>query len=129
MAHILVVDDDYSMRELLRLQLGSRGHEVSVAPDAIEAIKLLLATEVELVISDIDMPYLNGVEFVRAIAEDPKTCHVPVVFVTGMTDEATWVEAMRSGATGYLTKPVRTDELAREVEKALSGKVLRSPRI
>jgi CheY-like chemotaxis protein len=129
MPHVLVVDDDRSMRELLRLHLNARGHEVTVAPDAIEGIKALLETDIQLIISDIDMPYLNGVDFVRAVTADPKTHHVPVIFVTGVSDNETWLDAMRAGATGYLTKPVDVNELGREVDKALLGKVRRLPRL
>jgi CheY-like chemotaxis protein len=122
MARILIVDDDPAMREHLALLVRARGHVEMLAPDAVEAIKQLLHDPVDLVISDIRMPYLDGVEFLRAVMSDGRTCHIPVVFVTALNDEATWLEAMRAGAAGYLTKPVRSEELAREVDRALSGK-------
>jgi CheY-like chemotaxis protein len=119
MAHILVVDDERTARELARLTLESLGHSVTVAVDAVEAIKLLLVEDFELIVSDIAMPYLDGVEFLQAVVSDSRTSHVPVIFITALADEDTWLRAMRAGASGYLTKPVLGAELKREIERAL----------
>jgi DNA-binding response OmpR family regulator len=120
MARILVIDDDRSLRELLRMHLSAAGHSVQVTSDAAEAIRAMLAEDFELILSDISMPYMDGLELLKAIRGDAKTAHVPVVFLTGQTDDANWMEAMQSGATGYVTKPVKTKELLLEIEKALA---------
>jgi CheY-like chemotaxis protein len=121
MARILVVEDDRALREMVRLHLAARRHSVLCAQDAIEAIKALLAEEFELILSDINMPYLSGIDFLRAVRGDPKTSHVPVVFLTGKTDDETWAEATLAGADGYLTKPVRNEDLSAAIDKALAG--------
>jgi two-component system, chemotaxis family, chemotaxis protein CheY len=120
MARILVVDDDRSLRELLRMHLSGAGHSVKITCDAEEAIRAMLAEDFELILSDISMPYMDGLELLRAIRGDPKTSHIPVVFLTGHADDASWMEAMKSGATGYVTKPIKTKELVLEIDKALA---------
>jgi CheY-like chemotaxis protein len=121
MARILVVEDDRSLREMLRISLSARDHSVICVADAIEAIKALLGEPFDLVLTDITMPYLNGMELLRAIRGDPKTSHIPVVLLTGKSDDDTWAEATRAGAAGYLTKPARGEDLIDVIDKALSG--------
>jgi two-component system chemotaxis response regulator CheY len=121
MARILIVDDDPSLRELLRIHLSARGHSVLPAADATEAIRALLQDDFQLVVSDVDMPYLSGIELLRAIRGDEKTSHIPVVLLTGRGDDEVWREALLLGAAGYLTKPVAADELQTMIERALKS--------
>lgn len=120
MARILVIDDDRSMRELLRMHLSGARHSVLTTSDAEEAIRALLREEFDLILSDISMPYMDGIELLKAIRGDLKTAHIPVVFLTGQADDASWMEAMKSGATGYVTKPIKIQELLLEIDKALA---------
>src|SRR5882672_1734518 len=85
-ASILVVDDDESIRELLRLHLSAAGYEVHVAADAIAAGHLVLRSPPDLIISDISMPYMNGFEFVEALKADQSLPYIPVIFLTSMED-------------------------------------------
>jgi CheY-like chemotaxis protein len=118
MARILIVDDDAFTRELLRIQLVKDGHSVKEAKDATEALRALLQSDFELVFTDINMPYMDGVELAKAIMGDPKTRHVPVIVLTGSADQAAFERAERLG-TRLMTKPVQGDELLSEVRKAL----------
>jgi CheY-like chemotaxis protein len=106
---VLVVDDEKSMRELLRLHLANEGYEVAVAEDAVVAGHLILQNKFDLVIVDVQMPYMNGYEFVGALKSDPETRDIPVVFLT--TDDNVASQATKLGAAAYLKKPVMSDRL------------------
>jgi CheY-like chemotaxis protein len=108
-ASILVVDDDESIRELLRLHLSSAGYEVRVAEDAIEAGHMVLASPPDLIVMDVLMPYMDGFEFVAALKADNTLPYIPVIFVTQVEDGE--YRGRELGAVGYLTKPVRADQL------------------
>jgi len=108
-AKILVIDDDDAMRELLKLHLRNNGYEVLAAEDAIVAGHLVIDEKPDLLIVDVQMPYMNGYEFVSALKSDPTTRHIPVVFLT--TDDNVGEYARKLGAAAYLNKPVIADRL------------------
>ena len=108
-ASILVVDDDESIRELLRLHLSSAGYEVQVAADAIVAGYIVLKAPPDLIITDVNMPHMDGFEFVAALKADNTLPYIPVIFVTQVEDGE--YRGRELGAVGYLTKPVRADQL------------------
>jgi len=118
-ATILIVDDDESIRELLRLHLSSAGYEVSVAEDAIAAGYLVLRSPPDLIISDVNMPHMDGFEFVAALKADKTLPAIPVIFLTSV-EEGDY-RGKHLGAVGYLTKPVRADDLLFMVAKHVSG--------
>lgn len=118
-ASILVVDDDESIRELLRLHLTSAGYEVRVAEDAIAAGYEILRSAPDLIITDIAMPHLDGFEFVAALKADKTLPYIPVIFLTS-TDDGDH-RGKELGAVGYLTKPVRADHLLSMVAQHVPG--------
>ncbi len=122
MATILIVDDDESIRELLRLHLGSAGYDVVVAADAIEAGHVVLKRAPDLIISDVRMPYMDGFEFVAALKADTTLPRIPVIFLTSYDEGDDRGKAL--GAVGYLTKPVRADRLLQLVAKHVPGGAL-----
>lgn len=97
------------MRELLRLHLGAHGYDVAVAEDAVEAGHLVVREPPDLILVDVEMPYMTGYEFVAALKSDPGTRHIPVVFLTTVEDVAE--QAAKLGAAAYLNKPVTVDRL------------------
>jgi CheY-like chemotaxis protein len=99
-ATILVMDDDESMRELLRLHLTSAGYEVELAEDAVMAGHIVLRHRPDLIIADVEMPYMDGFQFVEALKADPAVSAIPVVFLTVRTDGES--RGMQLGAVGYL---------------------------
>jgi DNA-binding response OmpR family regulator len=119
MARILVIEDDRSLRDLLRVHLGARGHNVQLAADAAEGIRSILDRAPELILCDIMMPYMDGLELVKAIRGDELSRDIPVVLLTARTDDETWIEAMKLGVQRYVTKPVQLTELMQAVEWAL----------
>jgi len=106
---ILVMDDDHVMRELLKLHLCNNGYQVLVAEDAVVAGHLVVEKRPDLIIADVEMPYMNGYEFVAALKNDPTTKDIPVIFLT--TEEHVADRAKKLGAVAYFNKPVVADRL------------------
>ena len=119
MSSILIVDDDESIRELLRMHLSSAGYEVRVAEDAIVAGYMVLRSPPDLIISDVNMPHMDGFEFVAALKADKSLPAIPVIFLTSLEEGDNRGKAL--GAVGYVTKPVRADRLLALVAKHIPG--------
>ena len=118
-ATILVVDDEASARDLLRLHLSAAGYEVLVAEDAIAAGYMVLRRPPDLIISDVNMPHMDGFEFIAALKSDKTLPYIPVIFLTTMEEGDH--RGKELGAVGYLTKPVRADYLLTMVARHVAG--------
>jgi len=118
-ASILVVDDDDSIRELLRLHLSAAGYRVEVAADAIAAGYSVLRNAPDLILTDISMPHMTGFEFVEALRSDKSVPRIPVIFLTSIEDGD--LRGKELGAAGYITKPVRADKLLALVAQHVPG--------
>ena len=118
-ATILVVDDDEGLRQLLRLHLTSAGYEVLLAEDAIAAGYLVLRQPPDLIISDVNMPHMDGFEFVAALKSDKTLPYIPVIFLTSLEEGDQ--RGKELGAVGYLTKPIRADRLLAMVAQHVAG--------
>ena len=118
-ATILVVDDEASARDLLRLHLSAAGYEVLVAEDAIAAGYMVLRRPPDLIISDVNMPHMDGFEFIAALRSDKTIPYIPVIFLTTMEEGDH--RGKELGAVGYLTKPVRSDRLLAMVAQHVAG--------
>jgi two-component system NtrC family response regulator len=116
-ARILVVDDEESLRRILQVQLENRGYETSLAKNGQEALAILTESPHDLVLTDLRMPGLSGLELLKRIREHHQGTEVILLTAFGTIENA--VEAMQSGAYHYVTKPVRFDELAIVIERAL----------
>jgi CheY-like chemotaxis protein len=121
-ATILVIDDDESIRDLLRMHLSAAGYEVHVAEDAIAAGYLVLRSPPDLIISDVNMPHMDGFEFVAALKADATLPRIPVIFLT--SDEERDDRGKELGVVGYVTKPVRADRLLALVAQHVPGGAL-----
>src|ERR671924_770863 len=121
-ATILVIDDDESIRDLLRMHLSAAGYEVHVAEDAIAAGYHVLRSPPDLIISDIHMPHMDGFEFIAALKADTTLPSIPVIFLTSLDDGDD--RGKQLGAVDYLTKPVRADRLLQLVAKHVPGGAL-----
>ena len=115
---ILVVDDDQSLRELLRLHLSAAGYDVSTASDGIEAGYAVLKSLPDLIITDVNMPHMDGYQFVEALKADKSLPPIPVIFLTSLDE---FDRGQQLGAVGYITKPVRADKLLAVVAEHLPG--------
>ena len=116
---ILLIDDNASFRELLRIMLSNEGYAVAVAEDAVEGGKAVLAARPDLVICDIDMPYMDGRELLSALREDPNTGSLKVILLSGRKDIETLTRAEQLGAVDYLIKPVTRERLLESIQTCL----------
>ena len=117
---ILIVEDDESMRELLRLHLSSAGYAVEAAEDAIAAGYALLKSPPDLIVCDVSMPHMDGLELIAALRSDKAMPKVPVIFLTA--DAEGEGRARELGVSEYLSKPVRLEELLAAVYRHLPAK-------
>ena len=120
---ILIVEDEKSMREILRILLESEGYEVKSAQDGKEAIEFLEDDIFDLVVTDIKMPGVDGFEVLKRARELSPDTLVVMITAFGTTESA--IEAMKLGAYDYIHKPFKIDEIRIVVKKALEKKSLR----
>lgn len=120
---VLVVDDDVEMRELMRDILSERGHHVTTAESGQEALTQLAEGDYAVVLTDLRMKGMEGLELLAEIARAHPD--VGVILMTAFGSVETAVEAMKHGASDYLTKPIKSEELIRVVERVVRETVLR----
>jgi DNA-binding NtrC family response regulator len=120
---ILIVEDEAKMRRLLELNLGEDGFTTLSAPDAEAGLKLLRENPVDLVVTDLKLPGMNGLEFLQAIKR--QNAALPVVVMTAFGTVETAVEAMKAGASDYVLKPFSLVEMRLVIRKELDVRNLR----
>ncbi|QZY29579.1 response regulator [Nocardioides coralli] len=113
---VLVVDDDEMIRELVAAGLEDKGHHVLLAGDGVEALAHLRSTPVDLVVTDVQMPRLDGFGLLEQVRADPETSAVPVVVMTTLSDPEHVVSGLRLGADDYVRKPFDLGELVARVQ-------------
>jgi DNA-binding response OmpR family regulator len=121
LAKILVIEDDATFLGLLRVHLSSAGHQVRIAEDAAIGLRAVIADPPDLVILDIYVPYLDGLELLEALRLDPATRDIPVIVLTGRGDDDTYAKAQRIGVADYFTKPIQGDQLLASIAKHVRG--------
>ena len=119
MRRILIVDDQANVRELVRqvLELWDEALEIEEAGDGIEALHTLGQRTYDLMVCDISMPNLDGVGLLEKVRQTPYHHDLPILMLTGLKDEKTIAEALRHGATSYLTKPFNVADLIKALEE------------
>ncbi len=117
-AKVLIADDEVGLRDLLERFFKTRGLEVDMACDGREALEMFQAGAYDLVLTDLKMPRLDGLQLLVAIKDiNPK---VPVVIISGYGDTETVVRALKNGAENFLAKPIKIDLLHRVIEQSLN---------
>src|SRR5215207_538740 len=115
---VLIVDDDLKIRDLLVDLLEIEGYEVSTASDGAEAIDLAISFDPNIVVSDVVMPVVGGLELCRRLKEDPRTSYVPVLLISGIRkSNDAGIEGLYAGADDYLDLPFRNEELLVKVAR------------
>jgi two-component system chemotaxis response regulator CheY len=117
MGTILTVDDSPSIRQMIKVVLAPAGHNVIEAGDGAQGLEKVKASRVDLVITDLNMPVMNGLELIRALRKLPSFTGVPIVFLTTESNDAIKQEAKGAGATGWITKPFKPEQLLAVVSK------------
>ena len=118
---VLIVDDAAEIRELWRLWLTYWGFSVEEARNGAEAIEKAQAAPPDLVLMDLWMPVLDGLEATRRLKEDSRTSHVPVLALSAQTLAPNAEAAAEAGATSFVPKPCDPDELLQHIRSALGG--------
>jgi len=115
-SHILVVDDEPQITRVLRTSLNAQGYEIRVANDGETALEIVKDFAPDLVITDLAMPNMNGIELCRRLR---KMSQVPILILSVRGEERSKIEALDSGADDYVTKPFSTGELLARIRAAL----------
>jgi len=118
-AKILTVDDSASIRLTTRVTLSNAGYVVTEAVDGVDGLDKLKAGEYDLVITDLNMPNMDGLTMIRELRKLPAHTGVPVIFLTTESDGELKAQAKAAGATGWLTKPFDPESLVRIARKVL----------
>jgi putative two-component system response regulator len=112
---VVVADDTESVRALFRKLLAAEGHEVFAVQDGAEALDAVHKHQPDVVLLDVGMPHLDGLEVCRRLKSDPATRLTPVVLVTGLSDMSDRIKGLEAGADEFLSKPVHPHELRARV--------------
>lgn len=121
-AHVLVAEDSRTQAEMLKHTLETHGYTVTVAENGKAALELLESVRPEIIISDVVMPVMDGYEFCRAVKNDDRFRHIPVILLTMLTDSRDVIYAMVSGADNFITKPYQGEYLVSRLKRILSRK-------
>ena len=119
MKTVLTVDDSASVRTMVKITMTSAGYGVVEAGDGVEGLAKAKSNAVSLVITDLNMPNMNGIEFIRALRQLTPYRGVPIVFLTTESDDDVKKQAKAAGATGWITKPFKQDQLLAVAKKFL----------
>lgn len=116
---IMVVDDCQTTRKLLGHYLKSRGYSVVLAVNGLDALEKLGTDNVSLIMTDLNMPYMDGIELIRTVRSDPHWSRIPILMVTTENDTEEREKAYASGANGYVVKPVTGDMITQEIKSIM----------
>jgi DNA-binding response OmpR family regulator len=119
---LIIIDDHHDTIELLKYNLVSEGYEVKAFFNAVDALKYVTTENTDLVITDWMLPEMDGLDLCRNLKHNPSTQDIPVVMLTGKSDEIDVVTALEVGAEEYISKPVRMREMLTRVKKILRRK-------
>ncbi len=114
---ILTIDDSASIRQMVSLTLSGAGYQVMEAGDGEEGYAIATTKQIDAVITDLNMPRMNGIEFIRKYRTHPSSKGVPIVFLTTESDEELKNQAREVGATGWIVKPFKHEQLLAVIKK------------
>lgn len=120
MSAILIVDDSASIRQTVKIALSGLGHAVTEAGNGAEGLQKAGGAKFELVITDLNMPVMDGLTMIRQLRTKPDYSGIPIVFLTTESDAGIKSQAKEAGATGWITKPFDSAQLGRIVTKVLA---------
>jgi two-component system chemotaxis response regulator CheY len=118
---ILTVDDSASIRLMLKMTLTGAGHRVLEAGNGAEGLTVAQANQAHLVFTDLNMPVMDGLTFIRELRKLPAYRGVPILFLTTESDGELKRQAKEAGATGWLVKPFQQEQLLATVKKVLGA--------
>jgi len=114
---ILAVDDSASVRQMVSLTLQSAGYRVVEAVDGVDGYAKATSNEIHVVLTDLNMPNMNGIEFIKKYRTHPSSKGIPIVFLTTESDDGLKQEAKAAGASAWMVKPFQQDQLLALMKK------------
>jgi two-component system chemotaxis response regulator CheY len=108
---ILVVDDSATIRETLNVTLSDAGYMVSMAKDGADALTMVAADEFDLLMTDLNMPNMDGLQFISAVRKNTSKRFTPIIIISGDPKEQRMSECLSAGASGYLQKPFKQTQV------------------
>jgi two-component system chemotaxis response regulator CheY len=117
--NILVVDDCQTTRKLLGHYLKSRGYNVVFAENGLDALEKLGSNDINLILTDLNMPYMDGMELIKTLRSDPNWSNIPILMITTENDDIEREKAFSSGVNGYVVKPITGDTIAQNIKNIL----------
>lgn len=116
---IMTVDDSVSIRQMVAFTLKNGGYDVIEANDGMDALAKAKNASVNMVLTDLNMPNMNGIELIRNLRADPAFRFIPIIMLTTESQDKTKQEGRSAGATGWIVKPFRPEQLMAVVKKVL----------
>ncbi|MBF0505286.1 MAG: response regulator [Nitrospirae bacterium] len=114
---LLIVDDDKTTRKLLSLYLKSKGYEVATAENGLDALEKLGTDNINLVVTDMNMPYMDGIELTKTLRSDINLKDMPIIMVTTEADEDERKKAFDAGVDDYLVKPTNAEKINESIKR------------
>jgi two-component system chemotaxis response regulator CheY len=118
--NVLIVDDSPTVRKFVSVSLSMQGFNVMTACDGMDALEKLPQKKFDLVITDLNMPNMDGFELIKALRENPEYKELPVVILTSLGDEANKEQGAKLGVDSYVVKPFSLEKIQYEVSKYIS---------
>ncbi len=119
MMKIMVVDDDSTTRKILGLYLKGKGYNTVFAENGLDAIEKLAVEDVNLILTDLNMPYMDGLELIKNLKSNESLKQIPILMVTTEDDDVEREKAFQAGADGYLVKPVTAEVVTKNIKMIL----------
>jgi two-component system chemotaxis response regulator CheY len=116
---ILTVDDSSSVRQMVGFTLREAGYEVIEASDGKDALSKMTGKPINLVITDLNMPNMDGIELIKSIRKNPIHKFLPILMLTTESQESKKIEGKQAGATGWIVKPFKQEQLLAVIKKVL----------
>ena len=116
---ILVVDDSKSMRSMIAMTLKQDGYDVSEAEDGVQALEIVKSETFDAVMSDVNMPNMGGIEFVKNLKQISSYKFIPVIFLTTESGQDMKEKGKSVGATGWMVKPFKPESIIKTMQKVL----------
>lgn len=117
--HILTVDDSASIRMTTKIAFSNAGYQVTEAVDGMDGLNKAKAGQYDLIVTDLNMPNMNGLQMIEALRQSPAHLGIPILFLTTESDGEMKARAKAAGATGWVTKPFDPESLVKIARKVL----------
>jgi two-component system chemotaxis response regulator CheY len=116
---IMVVDDSTSVRQMVAFTIKNCGYEVIEAKDGQDALSKINGKTIDMIVTDLNMPNLDGIGLIRGVRAQPSHRFIPIIMLTTESQESKKVEGKQAGATGWIVKPFKPEQLVGVIRKVL----------